>query len=57
MANTIHLNYKSILNYFINRSANASAESLNAKINAFRTQFRGVKNVEFFLYRLTRIFG
>ncbi|TYB69052.1 transposase [Bizionia gelidisalsuginis] len=57
IANTIHINYKSILNYFINRSTNASAESFNAKIKAFRTQFRGVKNIEFFLFRLTTIFA
>lgn len=38
---------RSILNYFINRSTNASTESFNAKIKAFRAQFRGVKNVEF----------
>jgi len=49
IANTITINYRSILNYFINRSTNASAESFNAKIKAFREQFRGVKNVEFFL--------
>ncbi|MBZ9630954.1 transposase [Salegentibacter sp. LM13S] len=57
IANTITLNYRSILNYFINRSTNASAESFNAKIKGFRAQFRGVKNVEFFLYRLTTIFA
>ena len=57
IANTITINYKSILNYFINRSTNASAESFNAKIKAFRAQFRGVKNVEFFLFRLTTIFA
>lgn len=57
IANTIALNYRSILNYFINRSTNAAAESFNAKIKAFRAQFRGVKNVEFFLYRLTTIFA
>jgi len=57
VARSITLNYKSILNYFINRSTNASAESFNAKIKAFRTQFRGVKNIEFFLYRLTNIFA
>ncbi len=55
IANTITLNYRSILNYFINRSTNASAESFNAKIKAFRSQFRGVKNTEFFLFRLTQI--
>lgn len=57
IANTITINYRSILNYFINRSTNASAESFNAKIKAFRAQFRGVKIVEFFLFRLTRIFA
>ena len=57
IANTITINYRSILNYFINRSTNASAESFNAKIKAFRAQFRGVKNIEFFLFRLTRIFA
>lgn len=57
IANTITLNYRSILNYFVNRSTNASAESFNAKIKAFRSQFRGVKNVEFFLFRLTTIFA
>lgn len=57
IANTITINYRSILNYFINRSTNASAESFNAKIKAFRSQFRGVKNVEFFLFRLTTIFA
>jgi len=57
VANSISLNYQSILNYFDNRSTNASAESFNAKIKAFRSQFRGVRNVEFFLYRLTLIFA
>lgn len=57
VANSISINYRSILNYFINRSTNASAESFNAKIKAFRAQFRGVKNIEFFLFRLSRIFA
>lgn len=55
--NTISANYQTILNYFENRSTNASAESFNAKIKAFRAQFRGVKNKAFFLYRLTRIYA
>jgi transposase len=41
LINTITFNYQSILNYFDNRSTNASAESFNAKIKAFRSQFRG----------------
>jgi len=57
VANSIQLNYRSILNYFKNRSTNASAESFNARIKAFRSQFRGVKNIEFFLFRLTTIFA
>jgi len=57
IARTMSIHYKNILNYFDNRSTNASAESFNAKIKAFRTQFRGVRNVEFFLFRLTRIFA
>ncbi|MEN3324969.1 transposase [Mariniflexile soesokkakense] len=57
IANTIQINYRSILNYFINRNTNASTESFNAKIKAYRAQFRGVKNVEFFLFRLTKIFS
>jgi transposase len=55
ISRTIQNHYQTILNYFDNRSTNASAESFNAKIKAFRSQFRGVRNIEFFLYRLTQI--
>ena len=55
--NTVAINYVGILNYFDNRSTNASAESFNAKIKAFRSQFRGVTNVAFFLFRLTNIYA
>lgn len=57
ISKTIMNHYKTILNYFDNRSTNASAESFNAKIKAFRAQFRGVRNVEFFLFRLTQIYA
>lgn len=57
IARTMSIHYQNILNYFDNRSTNASAESFNAKIKAFRTQFRGVRNIEFFLFRLTSIFA
>lgn len=33
-----------ILNYFVHRSTNATAESLNAKIKQFRAQLRGTSN-------------
>ena len=49
IARTMSIHYKNILNYFDNRSTNAAAESFNAKIKAFRLQFRGVRNKEFFL--------
>ena len=54
------MHYIPILNYFNNRSTNASAESFNAKIKEFRAQFRGVRgvrDVKFFLYRLTKLFA
>jgi transposase len=57
VARSIEHHYKTIVNYFDNRSTNASAESFNAKIKAFRAQFRGVRNVEFFLYRLTQLYA
>jgi transposase len=57
IARTMSIHYKNILNYFDNRSTNASAESFNAKIKAFRAQFRGVRNIEFFLFRLTNIYA
>lgn len=57
IAKTIENHYERILNYFDNRSTNASAESFNAKIKAFRAQFRGVRSVDFFLFRLTKLFA
>lgn len=55
--NTIQTYSDQILNYYNNRSTNASAESFNAKIKAFRAGFRGVSDVKFFLYRLTKIYA
>ncbi|WP_339343164.1 transposase [uncultured Polaribacter sp.] len=57
ISRSIQLHYIPILNYFNNRSTNASAESFNAKIKEFRAQFRGVRDVKFFLYRLTKLFA
>jgi transposase len=57
ISRSIMNHYQTILNYFDNRSTNASAESFNAKIKAFRSQFRGVRNVAFFLFRLTNIYA
>ena len=57
ISRTIQIHYETILNYFNNRSTNASAESFNAKVKAFRSQFRGVRDISFFLYRLTKIYA
>ena len=54
---TLSHNYQTILNYFDNRSTNASAESFNAKVKAFRAQFRGVRDIPFFIFRLAKIFA
>ena len=48
---------ETIINYFEERLTNASAESFNAKIKAFRTQFRGVGDVKFFMYRLATLYS
>lgn len=56
-AKSIYYHYDNILNYFNNKSTNASAESFNAKIKRFRAEFRGVRDLQFFLFRLTKIFA
>jgi transposase len=54
---TIYTHYPNILNFFDNRSTNASAESFNAKIKAFRSTQRGVTDTSFFLFRLSKIYA
>ena len=54
---TIYEHYDDILNFFINRSTNASAESFNAKIKAFRASLRGITDMKFFLFRVANIWG
>lgn len=54
---TMQNNYATIVNYFDNRSTNASAESFNAKVKAFRAQFRGVRDIPFFIFRLAKLFA
>lgn len=54
---TIYTHYQNILNFFDNRSTNASAESFNAKLKAFRATQRGVADISFFLYRIHKIYA
>lgn len=48
---------KTILNYFPDRSTNASAESFNAKLKGFRALLRGVVDKKFFLFRVAKLYG
>lgn len=57
VSNSIYSHYQGILNYFDNRTTNASAESFNAKIKAFRATLRGVREIPFFLFRLANIYA
>ena len=57
VAQTIKAYEDTILNYFNNRSTNASAESFNAKLKGFRTLVRGVTDIKFFLFRVGKLYG
>lgn len=46
-----------VINYFDNYSTNAAAESLNAKMKGFRAELRGVRDLPFYMYRCSLIFG
>jgi len=54
---TIRLHEATILNYFNNRSTNASAESFNAKLKGFRTLVRGVRDKKFHLFRIAKLYA
>lgn len=57
VAQTITAYEDTILNYFNNRSTNASAESFNSKLKGFRALVRGVTDVKFFLFRVGKLYG
>ena len=57
IGNTLYENSEQVLNFFINRATNAFAESFNAKIKAFRASLRGVIDIKFFLFRLTKLYA
>lgn len=57
LAKTIQTHYLPILNFFNNRATNAAAESFNAKIKHFRNDLRGVRDIEFFLYRIYKLYA
>lgn len=57
VVNSIEYHLENILNFFNNRSTNANAESFNSKIKGFRANLRGVADVNFFLFRLEKLFA
>ncbi len=57
LAETLQVREDDLLNFFLFRQTNASAEALNTKIKAFRAQLRGIIDLKFFLFRLTRIYA
>ncbi len=56
VSNTVHNNLDNILNFFNNRSTNAFAESFNSKIKLFRANLRGVTDIDFFLFRMQKLY-
>lgn len=54
---TIKIYEDEILNYFISRDINASAESLYSKLKAFRSQLRGVRDIPFIFYQVSLVLG
>jgi len=54
---SIRLHETTILNYFTDRSTNASAESFNAKLKSFRSVVRGVRDKKFHLFRVAKLYS
>lgn len=54
---TFKEHYERILNFFEERLTNASAESFNAKLKSFRATFRGVDDVRFYLFRVSKLYA
>lgn len=55
--NSLEYHLDNILNFFDNRNTNANAESFNSKIKNFRANLRGVTDIDFFLFRLEKLFA
>lgn len=46
-----------ILNYFRRRATNASAEAFNSKVKIFRAHMKGVRDRNFFIFRLVKLYS
>lgn len=56
-AQTVDVNLGKILNYFPDGRTNAGAESFNAKLKGFRALVRGVRDIKFFLFRVSTFYA
>ena len=56
IAATFYKHYDDTLNFY-SRASNASAESFNAKVKAFRAALRGISGEKYFLFRLSMIYA
>lgn len=54
---SIEYHLENVLNFFDHYSTNAYAESFNSKIKGFREYLRGVTDIKFFLFRLSKLFA
>lgn len=45
-----------LLNYFRRRATNASAETFTSKVKIFRSQMRGVRDRDFLIFRLFKLY-
>ena len=57
IAATFYEHSDEIINFFDNHSTNASAESMNSKIKAFRAKLHGVNDSKFFIFRLCNLYA
>lgn len=56
-AMSLHWHKETILNFFDQRTTNASAESFNARIKLFRANQKGVRDTKFFLFRISKLYA
>jgi len=56
-ASTIERHLTGIENYFINRETNAAIEGFHAKLKLFRQRVRGIKDKDFFFFRIFQYFA
>ncbi|MEX0681672.1 MAG: transposase, partial [Balneolales bacterium] len=56
-AKSLKWHRETILNFFDNRTTNASAESFNARIKLFRANQKGVRDTKFFLFQICKLYA